>query len=244
MKMETLKVVIADDDHPSRMILKHFLDLFIDYRIVGEAEDGKELIELILHKKPDIALVDINMPGLNGLEAVKICKEKAPQLQVIFTTGFDEFAAEAFDVSAADYVIKPIERTRLFLALEKARKGFEVAKQSVMKSHNANQKIAVKSYNTLLYLVVDEILFIEKKARKTVIHTTDHCYETTETLQEIEETLPSYFYKTHRSFIVNLKKITRIEASGETYLAYFAKCSKVAYISKLKIYNVQSLLVN
>jgi two-component system, LytTR family, response regulator len=189
--------------------------------------------------------VDIDMPGLNGIDAVKSCKEFLPSLQVIITTGYDEFAVEAFNISAADYVMKPIERTRLFLALEKAKKTLKLFKASTNRGlRNLNQKLAVKSYNTLLYLVVDDLLFIEKEARKTILYTINNRYETTESLQQLEEKLPSYFFKTHRSFLVNLKKVIRIESSGETYLAHFSQTEKVAHISKLKIHEVQSLMVN
>jgi two-component system LytT family response regulator len=86
-QMEPLKIVIADDHNSSRTLLRHFVSLLPHYCVVGEAATGEELVQIVLKEKPDIALVDINMPNLDGMEAIKSCKELLPSLQVIFTTG-------------------------------------------------------------------------------------------------------------------------------------------------------------
>ncbi|WP_111645730.1 LytR/AlgR family response regulator transcription factor [Paranoxybacillus vitaminiphilus] len=242
--METLTVLIADDDAVSRSLLRHFINLLPQYQVVGEAASGEEFIQLVMREKPDIVLVDIHMPDLNGLEAVKSCKEILPTLQVIFTTGYDEFAVEAFNISAVDYIVKPIERTRLFSALEKARTFIRLLRESKYSSEtNQNKKIGIKSQNAFLFLPMKDILFIEKEGRKTVIHTCDERYETNESLQELSAKLDDYFYKTHRSFLVNLKKVVKIESVGETFLAHFSNSNKVAHISKLKINEVQEKIL-
>jgi len=242
MLMEQMKVIIADDDNPSRMLLLHFIQMLPEYSIVGEASTGDELVELVMSEKPDIALVDINMPRLNGVEAVKVCKRVFPSLQVIFTTGYDEFAVEAFNLSASDYIVKPIERSRLFMALEKAKRSLQICMKQAKSCEGKTKKLAVKSNNTYFYLPLDDLLYIEKEGRKTVLHMENDRLETNESLQELEERLPSTFYKTHRSYLVNLKKVKKIVPSGETYLVYFAGSNKGAQISKLKINEVQKLI--
>ncbi|KJE26888.1 response regulator [Geobacillus kaustophilus] len=238
--MNDLKIVIADDDASSRSILRHFIHLFPNYDVVAEATSGEEFLQLVLQEQPDIVLVDINMPGLDGMEAVKICRQLFPALQVIFITGYDEFAVEAFEVSATDYIVKPIERTRLFYALEKARKLIEMAKQcAAVKAKQPSKRLGIRSKNSIVLLPMEDILFVEKESRKTVIHTANERYETTETLNEIERELDNCFFKTHRSYIINLKKIVKITQVGETYLAHFFDSEKVAYISKLKFHEVQ-----
>jgi two-component system, LytTR family, response regulator len=236
--MDKVKMVIADDDSSSRLLLHHTIKLFSDFEIIGEAANGEELYQLAIELRPDLLLVDINMPGLTGLEAVKLCKESMPSLQVIFTTGYEEFAVEAFNMSAVDYLVKPIERTRLFVALDKAKKAIQLDRTLVTSSRQFN-KLSIKSNNSFLYLHTEDILYIEKEGRKTILHTKNERHETTESLADLEKMLPDYFYKTHRSFLVNLSRISRIEPSGETYLAYFANTDKTAYISKLKINEVQ-----
>jgi two-component system, LytTR family, response regulator len=243
--LNQLTIVIADDDLPSRTLLKEFINLFPEYQIVGEASNGEELVNLILKERPNIALVDINMPGINGVDAIKSCKESLPSMQTIFTTGYDQFAVEAFNLSAIDYVIKPVDRIRLYSALERAKKNLSLYHTNKSNLSNTTvQRISIKSNNRLIYLTTDDILFIEVESRKTIVNTHMNSYETTDTLQEFETRLPDYFYKTHRSYLVNLKKITLIEPSGETFLAHFKHSSKVAHISKLKINDVQALITN
>ena len=241
MRMQKYRVVIADDDASSRLLLRHFIQLFSEFEVIGEAASGEELYYVAIKEKPEIVLVDINMPDLNGMEAVKLCKESIPALQVIFTTGYEDFAVEAFNISAADYIVKPIGHARLFMALDKAKRSImlSLTQDSIPKQFN---KLSIKSNNSHLYLSVDEILYIEKEGRKTILHTLNERYETSESLQDIEGKLPDYFYKTHRSFLVNLTKIVKIKPSGETYLAGFTSSSKIAHISKLKINDVQTII--
>ncbi|MDQ6595016.1 LytR/AlgR family response regulator transcription factor [Bacillus salipaludis] len=241
--MEEIKVVIADDDPSSRMLLAQFTKLLPDYTVAGEAASGNELLELVMKEKPEIVLLDIQMPDLNGVEAARACKMIAPSVHIIFTTGHEEYAVEAFNLSAVDYLVKPIERTRFFMALEKARKSIAAAKAIEVRAAKMEWKrLAIKSNQTFAYVPVEEILFIEKEGRKSVVHTVDERFETHEPLLDLEERLPDYFHKTHRSYLVNLKKIVKIEALGETYSAHFANCEKTAYISKLKINEIHRLM--
>jgi two-component system LytT family response regulator len=147
---------------------------------------------------------------------------------------------EAFKIAAVDYIVKPIEPTRLFNALEKARKFIQLYDQP---EKRRSKRLDIKLQNSILFLPMEDILFIEKESRKTVIHTKDEKYETNEPLNELETRLDHYFLKTHRSYIVNLKKVIKIEAVGETYWARFSNSDKVAYISKLKINDVQKKIM-
>lgn len=239
--MEQIKVIIADDDLPSKTLLGYFIDLLSEYKIVGTAANGQELIQLVKQEEPDIVLVDILMPGINGVDAAKICKEMIPSLKIIFTTGSDEFAVEAFNLSAVDYIVKPIEKVRLFVALEKAKQSIELQKKNDSATVSEG-KLAIKSHNVFHYILIEDILFIEKVGRKSIIHTENNTFETLESLQDLEERLPEYFYKTHRSYLVNLRKIVKIESLGETYGITFNKPNEIAYISKLKINEVHRFM--
>jgi two-component system, LytTR family, response regulator len=241
--MEKIKVIIADDDFPSRYILSQFIQLLPEFEVVGESTNGLELIHLVMKEKPHLVLADINMPHLNGVEAVKSCKEFFPGLHFIFTTGSDEFAIEAFNINAIDYILKPIEKTRLFVALEKVKKSIQLQSMQVENVPRKNKnKLSIKSNNTFLYLPLEDMFFIEKEGRKSILHTAHDRYETTESLQELAGRLPDFFYKSHRSYLVNLKKIKKIVSFGESYLAYFSTTDKVAHISKLKINEVYELM--
>ncbi|WP_209121049.1 LytTR family DNA-binding domain-containing protein [Alkalihalobacillus sp. BA299] len=235
-----MNVLIAEDDRASRKLLKYFIENLPQFQIVGEATNGEELIRCVMDEKPDIAIVDIEMPLLDGMEAIKSCKNLLPSLEVIFTTGHDQYALAAFDVSAVDYIIKPIDRQRLYNALEKVEKRL---KQSGLtpEKEQMNKEIMIKRNNQITFLPPEEILFIEKLDRKSVIHTKDDKFETNEPLTSYENKLDTRFMVSHRSYIINLDHLSKVEAVGQMYKAHFKNYSETAKISKRKIGELRQL---
>ncbi|MEH7527259.1 LytR/AlgR family response regulator transcription factor, partial [Priestia megaterium] len=209
-----MKVLIADDDVTSRKLLRYFIGSLSKYKIVGEAANGEELIHYVTKEKPDLALVDIGMPLLNGMEAVKACKELFPTLQVIFITGHDDYALEAFNVKAVDYILKPIDRNRLYGALERAS---QVSISLVDKEHSFKKDLMIKQQKNIVFIPLEEIIFIERLDRKSVIHTKNGKFETNEALTSLEGAVDSRFMISHRSYIINVELLTRIEATGQMY---------------------------
>ncbi|WP_409252027.1 LytR/AlgR family response regulator transcription factor [Bacillus sp. SCS-153A] len=242
-----MNIVIADDDYAGRKILHHFLSALKEYTIIGEAENGEELIRHLIMEKPDIAIVDINMPFVSGMDAIKSCKESLPDLQVIFITGYREYAAEAFDWDAADYIVKPLMLPRLKQALERAkrlRKDNLAAKEDTGITMNANKKLIIKNYNNFLLIPYEDIIYIEKMERKTIIHTRSQTHETSETLAELMDRLTSNFIHSHRSYIININHIEAIRTSNQTYYAIFKEYKGRAKISKNHISGIQKALLN
>lgn len=234
-----MKVLIAEDNASSRKLLKHLIQPLRHYQIVGEAENGEDLINKVMMEKPDIAIVDINMPFLNGMDAVKSCKKMDPSLQVIFTTGYDEYALQAFDVNAIDYIVKPIDRGRLYAALDRAS---AYVQQSVdWQQPSVEKDLMVKQHNHFYFIPLDEIIFIERADRKAVIHTIDKKIELNEALTNLEEILDSRFVSSHRSYIINLQHLKQIKAAGQSYKAYFQNYLETAKVSKNKLAELQKI---
>lgn len=115
-----LRVVLADDERPARRFLINLLQTFPDVEVVGEAANGTEAIELIEEQKPDLALLDLNMPEAGGLDVARLVKAGATP-SIAFVTAYDEFAVQAFELNAIDYLLKPVARERLATTLERAR---------------------------------------------------------------------------------------------------------------------------
>jgi len=115
-----LRVIVADDERPARRFLANLLKTVPDVQIAGEATNGREAIDLIEAVKPDLALLDINMPEVTGLNVPKMLKAGATP-SIVFVTAYDEYAVQAFELNAIDYLLKPVERTRLLSALDRAR---------------------------------------------------------------------------------------------------------------------------
>lgn len=118
--MSILRILIADDERPAREYLKSLLLRFDEVEIVGEARDGAETLELIKSMKPGLALLDLQMPEMSGLEVVRMLR-KTEMPVVAFVTAFDEYAVKAFELNAVDYLLKPVERERLAETIRRAR---------------------------------------------------------------------------------------------------------------------------
>jgi DNA-binding LytR/AlgR family response regulator len=107
-----LRIVIADDERPARSFLAAMLRTFDDVEIVGEAQNGAEAVEIIEREKPDLALLDLQMPEIDGLGVVRLLRKNMTPL-IGFVTAYDEYAVRAFEVNAVDYLLKPVDRARL-----------------------------------------------------------------------------------------------------------------------------------
>src|ERR1700755_815634 len=121
-----LRVVIADDERPARSFLAAMLRTFDYVEIVGEAQNGSEAVELIEREKPDLALLDLQMPEIDGLGVVRLLRKNMTPL-IGFVTAYDEYAVRAFEVNAVDYLLKPVDRTRLGETLNRAQERLDHA---------------------------------------------------------------------------------------------------------------------
>ncbi|MCG1021837.1 LytR/AlgR family response regulator transcription factor [Sutcliffiella horikoshii] len=239
--MKPINVVIVDDNQDSLEILEFFIGELKEFTIVDTCRTGEELIDSVMKNEVALVIADINMPGKNGMVAIKECLEFSPSLKFIFVTGYNEFAVEAFAISAVDYIVKPIEKIRLYKALERAKTQL-VSDRMESEEKSSNKRLSVRSNSSFYYIPFEDIIFIEKSGKKCIIYTTSQAVETYENISDIFEQLDQTFYRTHRSYIVNLRMISHITPKNETYFAYFSNLEKYAHISKLKINEVQELL--
>lgn len=247
---DKIKVIIAEDNVEFCEILQYFLKPLEMFEVIGVANDGLQLVDLNYMLKPDLLLVDIRMPKLNGTDAFKECLKINPKVKCIFITAYDNFAIEAFELNDVDYLVKPIEKKRLYLAMERAINLIEVdttvlENPSSKKLNSEQMKRLVIKYDWSLYVIpLNSILYIEKVNRKTYVHTIDEVFETYETLESIKKSLDDHFYVCHRSYIINLKHVSRVKNDGETCFVYFQSYKKFAYVSKWKIQELQKKLMN
>ena len=131
--MNKINLIIADDNEDSVEILDYFIEQLPEFEVISICKDGEQLVQEVMAKSPDLLLVDINMPTINGVDAIKKCLRIKPNLNFIFITGYDEFAVKAFELSALDYIVKPIEKTRLYMALERAKNSIGIDKNQSKK---------------------------------------------------------------------------------------------------------------
>jgi two-component system LytT family response regulator len=243
--MEKLRIIIADDERPAREFLKTVLGEFEDTEIVGEAENGADAVEIIKALKPDLALLDLRMPEISGLEAVRLLRKSQMPL-VAFVTAYDEYAVEAFEVNAVDYLLKPVEKSRLRETLNRAHERLEqedwrgVETQNIKNAAAAYhettkqeylERIPVKKREEIFLVPVAEIASIV--ADGELLHiTTDknQRYVINYRLKDLETRLaPERFVRLSRGAIANLEMIARVSPMpGGTYLIALKNGQEIA----------------
>jgi two-component system, LytTR family, response regulator len=243
--MNPIKILLIDDNQDSLEIIQYFLDDLPGYQLVGICMNGDQLVEEVMFKKPDLVLTDINMPIKNGVDAIKDCLSFFPSIKFIFITGYDEYALEAFQLNAVDYIVKPVEKNRFYKALQKATQliNFEKMHNAIDLKNQNTKKLPLRDQNCIRYIPFQDIYFIEKIGKKCMVYSKNEIFETNETIGRILERLDDTFFPSHRGFIINLKKISHITPQNETYLVYFKNYEKQASISKLKINEVRERLL-
>jgi two-component system LytT family response regulator len=219
-----IQTVIADDEALARQKLRLLLRHEPDICIVGEASSPSEIASQVMAKKPDLLFLDICMPAMNGLDVIaELSRDKSIVLpHVIITTAHGEYAVRAFEMRAADYLLKPYTADRLRAALDHARERMRCANGTQSgngaAAHSHSDRIVLKSRGRLLFVPVAEIRWIAAEENYVRICTDTESHLLRETMTRIESKLPSQmFMRVHRSAIVNLKyvKEVRRESSGD-----------------------------
>ncbi|HBT47389.1 MAG TPA: DNA-binding response regulator [Peptococcaceae bacterium] len=216
-----LKALIVDDEYPARQELRFMLQEFKDVEIVGEATNAKEALSLISALDYTVVFLDINMPGMNGLELSRAIQERPNPPLVIFVTAYEEYALQAFEVNAVDYILKPFEPRRLRQALEKIRKFLEqgqsprqlkAGETARPESTDARlNRIPVEKDGKTLLLDQNDLYYAYTQDDSVYLKTFAEHYSSRFTLKELLTRLdPKIFFRTHRCYIVNLTKVKEI----------------------------------
>jgi two-component system LytT family response regulator len=225
-----IKTVIIDDEPIARRNLRVLLEHDSDVEIVGEGGSGMDAIRLIRTKSPDLVFLDIQMPEMNGLEALERLGETSVPA-IIFVTAFDQYAIRAFEVHALDYLLKPFDDARFEAALRRAksqieqREAGELSKKlfALLEGHREpatqpeaaqyQSEFMIKSASRVFFLKADEIDWIEAADYYVRLRAGGQSHMLRETMAELEAKLdPQKFTRIHRSTIVNLDRVKQIEA--------------------------------
>jgi DNA-binding LytR/AlgR family response regulator len=208
-----MNCLIVDDDKISRRAMKHLVSELRYLKLVSEAENALEAINIINEQQIDLVLLDIEMPKLSGLDFLKNAS-KHPL--VILITSKPNYAVEAFEYSVVDFIVKPVKSERFIRAIEKAKAAFEKLR---IENTLAKEYFFIKEKGVSTKLLIDEINYIQALGDYVTIYTAAKKYTLHYTLSAIEKELPAAnFFRIHRSYIVALSKIDKIEDSS-AYLA-------------------------
>ncbi|GEA16540.1 DNA-binding response regulator [Moorella sp. E308F] len=232
-----LTAIIADDNEAERTYFCKLLRETKKVKVLGEAADGLAALDLASQLRPDIAFLDIEMPGPNGLEVAREIMAIIPPISIIFFTAHAEYAVDAFEINSVDYLLKPFDAFRLRKALAKIEE--KLALRQVNKRSQKLNKLALKSRGEIILIDLNEIVFIEKSGKNTtIVHTVKRDYTTSQTIGELVEQLERHdcFQRVHKSYLINLNMVERISPFADnSFVVRFAGYKKDALISRNNI---------
>ena len=206
MSVNPLRILIVDDEAPARRRLHDVLSdssAALPLTVVGEAANGKEAIALLEVSKPDVLLLDIRMPIMDGIETAEHLLKLEPAPAVIFTTAFDDYAIQAFEVNAIDYLLKPIRAERLIAALQKAR-AITLARMEALKTAvgKARSHIAIGDRGRILLVPLADVVFLKAELKYVTVRTLGKEYLLEESLVKLEQEFSDRFVRIHRNCLL------------------------------------------
>lgn len=231
-----------------RMVVRKLIERADDYALVGEAENGEELLALFEKTRPEVVFMDVEMPGMSGVECARLIQDKNPKTIMVFVTAHEEYMADAFEVYAFDYLLKPFRLERAMHTLDLIRQrlresaGAQDAPQNPVR-FNAPARIMLRHREGVSFVDLNDILLVQREERATVVYVADGGrFVTGDTLGEMEERLPEgMFFRTHKSYIVNINHIESISPYGRwTYIVKLRGTKQDALITHERFEELQT----
>ena len=205
-----ISCIIVEDELPAREELKYFLNEEKEIKLIAEFDNPLDTLNFLENNTTDVIFLDISMPDMNGISLGKIVTKMYPDTKIVFITAYKDYAVDAFEIKAFDYLLKPYSETRIRNLL-KSLVNTETEVTSSVKNSNL-KKITVNIDERLYVISLNDVDYIEASEKETLIFSNQKKYISKIKISKWEEMLKGYnFYRCHRSFIINLDKITEIE---------------------------------
>jgi two-component system LytT family response regulator/two-component system response regulator LytT len=210
-----MSVIIADDEQLAREELRFLLDEISDIEVIGAATNGLEALEMIRKLDPAVAFLDIQMPGLDGLGVVRRLRDDdIDPPHIVFSTAFEEHAVEAFRLNAMDYILKPVDRSRLEETVERARRAVRERLTEPVSAPRPTPftKLVLRSGTRNLIVDPQELIYATiDDGVITLVTANAEGQSNYRTLEELQATLdPDTFWRAHRSYLVNINRIREV----------------------------------
>jgi two-component system LytT family response regulator len=215
------RVLIVDDEEPARRLLAEYLQAHPRWSVIGQAKNGLEAVKLTQAHTPDLLLLDVQMPKIDGFEVLGLIPA---EIAVIFTTAFDEYAVRAFEVHAIDYLLKPFSAERFGQALSRAEARLgerravaaPVLAQAARKPQGHLERLVIRDGAEIVIVPADAIDYVRGQDDYVEVFHDGRSSLTQQTLQHLEASLdPSQFARVHRSYLLNVSRVARVEPWGQ-----------------------------
>ncbi|WP_242222028.1 LytTR family transcriptional regulator DNA-binding domain-containing protein [Bacillus cereus group sp. BfR-BA-01380] len=240
-----LRILVVDDEMLARDELKYLLYRTKEVDIIDEADSVEEALEKLMESKPDLVFLDIQLSDDSGFEIANILKKMKKPPAIVFATAYDQYAIQAFEVDALDYILKPFDEERIVQTIKKfkKRKQHEMEEKQEVHAQDVSsrmQKLALSIDESIVLVNIEDIVYAGLLDGKVIVKTICDTYVTHDTLAILEKKLPQMnFLRVHRSFIVNVNHISEIQPwFNSTYNLIMKEDSKVpvsrTYAKELK----------
>lgn len=220
--MKSISIIIVEDEKPARDLIRAYLEDYPNITLLGEYDNGFDGLKAINEYKPDAILLDVQMPKLTGFEMLEVLEHHP---EVVFTTAYDQYAIQAFEQNAVDYLLKPFSRERFKEAILKLeskleskleekedKSGIEIIRQHLAESEEKLHRVVIKKSGKIHVISTGDINFLEAQDDYVMIYTKEGKYLKQQTMKYFEKHLdPQQFVRVHRSYIANITSIERIE---------------------------------
>ncbi len=216
-----IRALVIDDEMPARSEICFMLEDYDDVKVVGEADNVRDAVALIKARPADVVFLDINMPGVNGIQLAEGLKTHPAPPALVFVTAYAEYAVKAFELSALDYLLKPVEEARLDQALDKVRNRMALQGSATSGEESCGVvRLMVDKAGRKQFVASDDILFATTRDDYTHLRTTEDHFLSSESLAKLELRLVQHgFFRVHRRYLVNLHKIEAVSTQpGGTLL--------------------------
>ena len=217
-----MRVLVVDDEAPARQRLGGMLEAMQGCEVCGEAANGEQALAAAAAGQPDVVLMDIRMPGMDGMEAARhlLALEQPPA--IIFTTAYSEHALDAFETHAVDYLLKPVRRERLIEALENARRLTRAqasALQQASPDAQARSRLCVRMQGNLQLVPVGDIRYFQADQKYVTVRTAEACVLIEETLKSLEQEFADRFIRIHRNALVAVQYLCGLEKAANGHFS-------------------------
>lgn len=247
-----MKILICDDEALARQRLRAQLDEMNIHRVVAEAANGIEALARCEEFQPDIVLLDIRMPGMDGIEAARHLAQWPQPPAVIFTTAYDEHVLQAFEADATDYLLKPIRKERLAQALAKASKLTRVQQARLQALHtqlqgSSAQRTHICAYQrgNLVLVPIKEIIYLHADQKYVTVKHTGGEILIDEALKVLEQEFADCFVRIHRASLVARRFIVGLERDNEgSFFVVMQHCTEKLEVSRRHLADVRKLIKN
>jgi len=233
-----IRALVIDDEMPARSELCFLLEDFNDVKVVGEADNVRDAVALIKQTPTDVVFLDINMPGVSGVQLAEGLKTHPQPPAVVFVTAYTQYAVKAFEVNALDYLVKPVETKRLKQALEKVRlriKANQAAAAATTRTESTTtNRLMVDRAGKKQFIATADVLFAMARDDYTYLFTAEDRFISSTSLARIEAQLEGQgFFRVHRRYLINLRKVDTLQSqTGGTLVMTLVGNKEVIPVSR------------